>query len=271
MSDSEREARLEARILDVALEAAEAAGKLIRDAYLSGRPSRVSHKAEFDLVTEVDERAEEVLLEAIGSAFPDQAVLSEETGRISGASDYAWIVDPLDGTNNFVHRVPIFTVSVAAVFKGEPVVGVVFDPMRSELFHAIRGGGAFLNRKAISVSPAETLAESLVATGFPFRSKHRLEPYMEAFKSVFLRCQGIRRMGSAALDLAYCAAGRFEAFFELGLNPWDIAAGCLLVEEAGGEVGSFGPSKDHMETGDVLATNGMLHQELKGILDLVFG
>ena len=215
------------------------------------------------MVTQVDREAERIIISQIHDQFPDHRILAEETDEIVGDSLYRWIIDPLDGTTNFVHGVPIFAVSIAVEFHGEIIVGVVFDPNRNELFSAIKNGGAFLNKKRIEVSNAPSLSKSLTATGFPYITDKVFDLNMKIFQTVYKKCQGVRRAGSAALDLCYVAAGRFDGFWELGLNPWDVSAGALIVQEAGGTVSDFSGKKFKSDNvSQIIATNGKIHSEL---------
>jgi len=259
--------------LDSAVNAAKRAGDIILRNLGNLSASDVQPKQAFDFVTKVDRWSEEVIIKTIREKFPSHSFLAEETLKEAGT--YCWVIDPLDGTTNYIHGFPVFSVSIALEHQGEPVIGVVFDPLRDELFHAVRGSGAFLNNRQVRVSGTTTLADSLIATGFPFRAKDMLDPYLAAFKEVFLEVSGIRRAGSAAIDLAYVAAGRFDGFFELNLSPWDMAAGCLLIAEAGGMVTDFGGGNDFLSTGNIVAGNAaiqpaileMLRKVFRGIID----
>jgi len=229
---------------------------------------RLSHrdvglKQASDFVTRVDREAEDIIVNEIKSAHPGHRVLSEELHRGEGSpGGMRWIVDPLDGTTNYIHGYPMFSVSIALESDGEIVLGAVLDPLRDELFTAELGRGAFLNGSRIGVSDFASLSECLITTGFPFRQKHLLDDYLQAFKRIFLRVSGIRRAGSAALDLAHLASGRCDGFFELGLSPWDVAAGSLLVTEAGGLITDFGGGGGYLGTGNVVAGTPPVHPEL---------
>ncbi|HXX58838.1 MAG TPA: inositol monophosphatase family protein [Thermodesulfovibrionales bacterium] len=256
--------------LQTAITAAKRAGDIILKnlGKISSRDIRA--KQAFDFVTKVDTQSERIIIEKIKATFPSHSFLAEETMKWTETGDFRWIIDPLDGTTNYIHRYPAFSVSIALEYKREIILGVVFDPLKNELFHAVKGGGAFLNRKRIHVSRTGQLRNSLIATGFPFRKKEMIDLYLRAFKEVFSGVSDIRRAGSAALDLAYVAAGRFEGFFELGLAPWDIAAGSLLIREAGGAITDFGGGKKYLSTGNIVAGNKRVHAEILKIVRQVF-
>lgn len=220
-----------------------------------------------DLVTEADIAAEKAIISFIAQKFPTHSILGEESGHHSAKSDWQWVIDPLDGTTNFAHTHPMFCVSIAILYEGIPTIGVVYNPYHNELFYAARGLGAFLNEKRIGVSKVARLEESLLATGFPYDRRENEENNYKEFCRLTHRTQGVRRGGSAALDLAYVAAGRVDGYWELGIKPWDIAAGIVLVEEAGGTVSRYDqtPLADLSE-GRILATNGHLHAALSQAL-----
>ncbi len=238
--------------LDPAVRAAKKGGEVLKRNLGKVSEADVSVKAAFDYVTRVDRESEEAIIGLIRDSFPDHRFLAEETIK-QEAGGYRWIIDPLDGTTNYIHGYPAFAVSVALEHEGEVAVAVVLDPLRDELFTAVKGEGAKLNGSPINVAPFRGLDRSLIATGFPFRSKDMLDDYLRLFKTVFLKVSGIRRAGAAALDFAHLAAGRFDGFFELGLSPWDIAAGGLLITEAGGIVTDFGGGGDYLDTGNIVA------------------
>jgi myo-inositol-1(or 4)-monophosphatase len=250
---------LSTNILKTAVSAARLAGDIILRNLGHLTRGDVEKKQAFDFVTKVDRWSEAVIVQTIREKFPSHSFLAEETFRQPGTDAFRWIIDPLDGTTNYIHRYPVFSVSIALAHEGEVIVGVVFDPLRDELFHAVRGEGAFLNNLPIAVSETGILADSLIATGFPFRKKELVDLYLMAFKSVFHEVSGIRRAGSAAIDLAYLAAGRVDGFFELGLSPWDIAAGSLIIREAGGSITDFGGGNEYLSTGNVVAGNKTVH------------
>ena len=251
--------------LRLAVELARRAGGLLLDGY--GRATQVRHKGSIDLVTEYDLRSEQLLVEGIRSAYPADAILSEEGGGQEGEG-VRWLVDPLDGTTNFAHGLPIFSVSIACVGAEGLLLGVIYDPTREELFHSLAGEGAFLNEAPIRVSAATTLDESLLVTGFPYDIRTNRDNNLSYFNALAVRARAVRRLGSAALDLAYVAAGRFDGYWELRLNPWDWAAGVLLVREAGGRVTTFGEDEKVLD-GDatLVATNGKIHHELLAVLN----
>ncbi len=230
----------------------------------------VQTKQAFDFVTKVDRWSEAVIMQTIRKKFPSHRFLTEETLKQEDTGDYRWIIDPLDGTTNYIHSYPMFSVSIALEYMSEVVLGIVFDPLRDELFHAVKGGGSFLNNKKISVSGVDALERSLIATGFPFRAKEMIDHYLRAFREIFREVSDIRRAGSAAIDLAYIAAGRFEGFFELALSPWDIAAGGLLIREAGGIITDFGGGTDYLSTGNIVAGNKGVQPEILKIVKEVF-
>ena len=238
----------------IAVRAARAAGQTIMRAYTELDRVEVSAKGINDYVTNVDKEAEAAITYQIRKSYPDHTIVGEENGENKGQnSDYMWIVDPLDGTNNFVRGIPHFAVSIAVQHKGKTEVAVVYDPVRDELFTAVRGKGAKLNDFRIRVSKANDLSDAIVGTGFPFKAKQHSETYMKLLASTFSQCADLRRAGSAALDLAYVAASRMDAFFEIGLKPWDIAAGDLLVREAGGTVTDFTGNHGYMGSGNIIA------------------
>ncbi len=227
---------------------------------------RVIEKSPNEFVTQVDQAAEAVIIETIREYYPDHAILAEESGAI-GDNDYQWIIDPLDGTTNYVHGFPVFSVSIAVANRGEIEHGVVYDPLRQEIFSASRGQGAQLDGRRIRVSKRTTIQQSLVATGFPYRANLKyLDRYLDMLKVVMLESAGVRRPGSAALDLCYVAAGRVDAFFEFGLSKWDIAAGALMIREAGGRISDFHGNDGYLESGNVVAGNPKTYAALSKLL-----
>ncbi|MBP6096974.1 MAG: inositol monophosphatase [Methyloversatilis sp.] len=242
--------------LTTAVKAARRAGQIITRASQDVDHLKVSSKRQNDFVTEVDRAAEDAIIGILREAYPDHAILAEESGATNGTageSEYRWIIDPLDGTTNFIHGMPQYAVSIALEHRGLMQSAVVFDPVRNELFTASRGRGAFLNDRRIRVSRRAKLAESLVGTGFPYRVFDHVDAYLGMFRDLMEKTSGLRRPGAAALDLAYVACGRFDAFFEIGLSPWDIAAGALLVTEAGGLVGNLTGETGYLESGNLVA------------------
>ena len=249
----------------LAIEAARAAGELLLSELAGAR--RIAFKgAPTNLVTEMDARAEALILDRLRAAFPDDAILSEEMGGASGPSGRRWIVDPLDGTTNYAHGLPLFGVSIALEADGRVVLGVVYDPVHDELFVAERGAGAFVNDKKLAVSRATTLDESLLATGFPYNIRETDDNNLREYAAFSVRAQGARRLGSAVLYLAWVAAGRFDGYWELRVGPWDVAAGSLLVEEAGGRVTGLDGAPLDIERPTVLASNGIIHDEMLAVL-----
>ena len=261
-------------LLNEFLKAAVCAARLAGDIILNNlgqlSPDDIQTKQAFDFVTKVDRWSEAVIVKTIKEKFPHHQFLSEETLRQKGDGHYRWIIDPLDGTTNYIHSYPMFSVSIALEYQNAIILGVVFDPLKDELFHAIKGSGAFLNNSEIRVSETGMLEKCLIATGFPFRKKELIDKYLEAFKQIFDKVSDIRRAGSAALDLAYIAAGRVEGFFELNLSPWDIAAGSLLITEAGGRITDFAGGEEYLATGNIVAGNTNAHSEILKIIRKVF-
>lgn len=242
--------------LEVAAAAANAAGGILRSNF--GGEQKVRFKGEVDLVTEIDEQAERKIGEMLRQAFPAYGMLAEEGGSSPGAGEYRWIVDPLDGTSNYAHGLPIFCVSIALERDGETVLGVVHDPMREETFIAERGGGATLNGRPIRVSGTDELIRALVATGLPY-DRDTMPAALDLFTRFAVLTQGLRRLGSAALDVCYVAAGRLDAYYERGVRPWDVAAGALILEEAGGKVTDFRGEKIDLQGLEIVASNTALH------------
>ena len=242
--------------LTVAVDAARRAGAMLRDEL--GKTRRIRHKGVIDIVTEMDHRAEALIVETVLSAFPDHAVLAEETGA-RGRSEYRWHVDPLDGTTNYAHGLPLYAVSVALERAGAVELGVAYDPSRDELFVAERGRGATLNGQPLSVSAVTDLGQSLLVTGFPYDIRTTAETNLPEYTELSMRAQAVRRLGSAVIDLCSVAAGRLDAFWELSLGPWDMAAGGLIVEEAGGRTTDVRGGPWKLEGPGILASNGHIH------------
>ncbi len=255
-------------MLNVAIKAARAAGAIINRAALDVESVRISQKQINDFVTEVDHASEAAIIETLLTAYPGHGILAEESGSEHGAkdSDYVWIIDPLDGTTNFIHGFPVYCVSIALAFKGKIEQAVVYDPSRNDLFTATKGRGAFLNERRIRVSKRTQLKQCLIATGFPFRPGDNFKNYLAMMGNVMQRTAGLRRPGAAALDLAYVAAGYTDAFFETGLSPWDVAAGSLLVTEAGGLIGNFTGEADFMDQRECLAGTPRIYGQMVQIL-----
>ena len=233
-----------------------------------GSMFKVSKKGRIDLVTEADTEAEHAIIETIASAFPDHSILAEESGLQKESSPLQWIIDPLDGTTNFVHGLSLYAVSIAFAVEGEVVFGIVLSPPAEELFMAVSGEGATLNGRPVSVSSESALSESLLVTGFPYSIEEDFKPISERFIKCLKAAQGVRRLGSAALDLCYVACGRFTGFWEQNIQPWDTAAGFLLVQEAGGRVTDYSDQPYTIGKREILATNGMIHQEMLSLLSL---
>ncbi len=249
-------------------EAALAAGALLRQNFT--QPQQVKLKGRHDPVTESDFQSQHLIIQTLTETFPDHHFLAEETGspENQGSSDGCWIIDPLDGTVNFSHNFPMFAVSIAFQWQGEVVYGVVYDPMREELFEAVRGQGAWLNQQPIKVSRINDLDRALVATGFPYSVVERLDITMQRFSRMVAQAQGVRRPGSAAIDLCYVAAGRFDGFWEEDLKPWDTAAAVLIVQEAGGQISTFDGSAFDLYSKNVVASNVLLHDQILAILQI---
>lgn len=247
------------KIKSTLLDALDKAGKIVRSNF--GKEQRITKKGEFNLVTEIDKASEKAVVDLILKRFPDHSILAEESPAITG-SEYRWIIDPIDGTTNFTHGFPIVSVSIGLEKSGRLIMGGVFDPFRKELFFAERGGGAFLNGRPIHVSKNRTLSESLLATGFPYDRKNNPDDYLAMLRVFLTQIQGIRRGGSAAIDLCYVACGRFDGYYEMKLSPWDKAAGMIIVEEAGGKLTDFSGNSLSLTGLQNLATNGLIHEEM---------
>lgn len=253
-------------MVNVAVKAARRAGDVMIRQLNQLHRLEVTDKGRNEFVTEVDHRAEQAIVEVIHEYYPDHAILAEERGR-QGTHDFEWIIDPLDGTTNFIHGFPIFAVSIAVRHKDQLEHGVVYDPLRQEIFTATRGQGAQLDGRRIRVSQRLRLSESLIATGFPYRhGTDDVDGYLEMLKAVMGESAGIRRPGSAALDLCYLAAGRVDGFWELGLNIWDIAAGALMIREAGGRISDFEGDDTYLDNGRVVAGNPKIYAALSKLL-----
>jgi myo-inositol-1(or 4)-monophosphatase len=250
-------------MLNIAVRAARRAGSIINRAALEGGSLQVRSKQANDFVTEVDRAAEAAIIEAVQKSYPEHAILGEESGAIESAKqEYRWIIDPLDGTTNFIHGFPHYCVSNGVEHRGLLTHGVVYDPGRNELFTASKGRGAFLNDRRIRVSKCLKLQDALIGTGFPFKELTRADLYLKQLRALMEKSSGVRRAGAAALDLAYVACGRLDAFWELGLSPWDMAAGVLLIQEAGGLVGDLEGNQGFMESGDVCAATPKIFSPL---------
>jgi len=255
-------------MLNIAIKAARVAGAIINRAALDLERLQVSSKAPNDFVTEVDHAAEAAIIDTLLGAYPGHGILAEESGSTRGArdSEYVWIIDPLDGTTNFIHGLPTYAVSIALTFRRQVQQAVVYDPARNDLFYATRGRGAYLNDKRLRVSRRSRMADALIGTGFPFRKGDDLGRYLHMMEAVMKVCAGMRRPGAAALDLCYVAAGWYDGFFETGLSPWDVAAGSLLVTEAGGLIGNFTGEADFIDRREVVAGNPKIYGQLVQLL-----
>jgi len=255
-------------MLNVAIKAARAAGVIINRAALDVESVRVSQKMANDFVTEVDHASENAIIDTLLTAYPDHGILAEESGQTRGTpnADNIWIIDPLDGTTNFIHGFPFYCVSIALQHKGKLEQAVVFDPTRNDLFTSTRGRGAFLNDRRLRVSKRIRLQDCLISTGFPFRPDDDFAAYLKVMSEVMQRTAGLRRPGAAALDLAYVAAGFSDGFFETGLQPWDMAAGSLLITEAGGLVGNFTGDADYLHQRECMAANPKVYAQLVALL-----
>lgn len=255
-------------MVNVAVKAARAAGAIINRAALDVESVRVSQKQANDFVTEVDQASEQIIIETLLGAYPGHAIWAEESGREHGAKDseFVWIIDPLDGTTNFIHGLPIYCVSIALAVRGKVEQAVIYDPSRNDLFTATKGRGAFMNNRRIRVAKRTRLQECLISTGFPYRFDDDINSYLRMLGDIMQRTAGIRRPGAAALDLAYVAAGFADGFFEKGLQPWDVAAGSLLITEAGGLVGNLSGDADFLEQRECLAANPRIYGQMVNIL-----
>ena len=255
-------------MLNIAIRAARAAGAVINRASLDVDKVQVEAKGVNDFVTEVDKHAEAVIIDTLLAAYPGHGILAEESGRELGAKDseFVWIIDPLDGTTNFIHGFPVYAVSIALAWRGVIQQAVVYDPNRNDLFYASRGHGAYLNDRRLRVSKRLRLADSLIGTGFPFRKGDNFKRYMKMFEEISQQCAGLRRPGAASLDLCYVAAGYYDGFFETGLSPWDIAAASLIITEAGGLIGNFSGEADFLYQREVVAGNPKVYGQLVNIL-----
>jgi myo-inositol-1(or 4)-monophosphatase len=264
-----------AKIMDIALEAALAAGQYLQENYRRYREPNeqpkdsglnIEFKGEVDLVTRCDLESQKIICDILQKNFPDHSILAEENLDIVRNKELLWVIDPIDGTTNFAHSLPIFCVSIAFQLKGKSHVGVIYIPLLDEIFYATRGNGAFMNGKRLGVTGERMMGNSLLATGFPYDRHKDLEKYIKPFKRFLGSCRGIRRMGSAAIDLSYVAAGRLDGYWESELNPWDTAAASLLVEEAGGKITDYSGKPFNPSMKQCLASNGLIHKPMIDIL-----
>jgi myo-inositol-1(or 4)-monophosphatase len=252
-------------MLNIAVRAARRAGTIILRSQARMDTVKVDMKGRRDYVSTTDKEAEAAIMEILLKAYPSHAILAEESGG-HGDSDHVWIIDPLDGTTNYLHGFPHFAVSIALQVKGQIELGLIYDPLRDELFTATRGGGALLNDRRLRVARGRDLDHALLGTGFPIRQERLIEPYLKTFETFLRRANGVRRSGSACLDLAYVAAGRLDGYWEYGLKPWDIAAGALMVQEAGGLVGPIHEGHSLLDDGHVLAATTKIFDEMRTLL-----
>jgi myo-inositol-1(or 4)-monophosphatase len=255
-------------MLNVAVKAARAAGAIINRAALDLEALRISQKQVNDFVTEADHASEQAIIETLLTAYPGHGILAEESGREHGAKDseFVWIIDPLDGTTNFIHGLPVYCVSIALTVRGKVEQAVIYDPTRNDLFTATRGRGAFCNERRLRVAKRIRLEDALIATSAPFRAGRSARPYLAMLDELVERTAGVRRSGSAALDLAYLASGFTDAFFDAGLQPWDVAAGSLLITEAGGLIGNFTGEAPFLDQHECLAANPKIYAQLAALL-----
>lgn len=252
-------------IKSFAVELARQSGTLLREKF--SHAHTIHYKGDINIVTEADQFSENLIIGAIKHRFPEHGILSEESPAIAGTGKIRWIIDPLDGTTNYAHGYPVFCVSIALESDGKIILGVIYDPMREEMFVATRGEGSYMNDKKIKVSNHDDISKCLLATGFPYDIRESKENNLDYFNWMAKKCQAIRRAGAAALDLAYLAAGRFDGFWELKLKPWDTAAGCLMVEEAGGTVSDLSGNDWTISSPNVLASNGFIHKKMIDIFN----
>lgn len=257
-------------MMNIAKQAAFEAGNILKQHFRKISSTDIREKVKNDYLTFVDEKAEKKIIEIIQKQFPEHSILAEESGKQNKNHSHCWIIDPLDGTKNYINGIPVFAVSIALQIKNEINVSVVLDVMQNDMYIAEKKKGAYLNDTLISVSKENNIEKSLLATGFPFKNKSKLSPYMNCFEDIFYHCSGVRRMGAAAIDLAYVASGHFEAFWELGLNPWDMAGGELLITEAGGKVTDFWNESNHLKNSCILASNNKIHETLLKIISKHF-
>jgi myo-inositol-1(or 4)-monophosphatase len=253
-------------MLNTAVKAARKAATIITRASFEVDKLHIRTKGQNDFVSEVDEAAEHAIISVLREAYPSHGFLAEESGGQDPNAEYVWCIDPLDGTTNFLHGMPQYCISIALLQKGAPTQAVVFDPNRNELFTASKGAGAYLNDRRIRVSKLDRIENALMGTGFPFKEIGGIDDYLRMLKNVMTTCSGVRRPGAAALDLAYVASGRYDGFWEIGLSPWDMAAGALLVREAGGLVGDLSGGETYLKSGRIVAANSKLFASLLKVL-----
>lgn len=255
-------------MLNIAIQAARQSSRIIFRFLDQMDKVEISEKTQNDFVTQVDRLSEETIITQIKKSYPDHAIFAEESGYMKGFNeDYCWVIDPLDGTRNFMHGVPHFAISIAVMKKGAVELGLVYDPIRQELFTATRGQGAYLNSRRMRISANKKFEQTLIGTGFPYKNKEKIHTYLKTFQTVFANGGDIRRAGSASLDLAYVASGRLDAFWESDLQIWDVAAGALMIKEAGGMVTDFKNGENYLEGGTIVAGNPKTHKELLQIIN----
>lgn len=254
-------------MINIAKEACLAAGKILLDNLGKLSSGQIETKSKNNFVTYVDRLSEETIIKIIKSSHPEHCIFAEESGNNNKESDYRWLIDPLDGTTNYIHEIPFFCISIALEYKGEIILGVIYDPIRREMFYAEKGKGAFLNDQRISVSTKENISNSIITVGFPYKSYHSIDKYISTLTKIAGSCSNIRKVGSAAIDLAYVASGRFDGYWELDLSQWDIAAGIILILEAGGVVTDTEGEYGFMDTGNIVASNKKIHKQLLDVLN----
>jgi myo-inositol-1(or 4)-monophosphatase len=255
---------------ELAISMAVQAGKIVRENIDKITATDIEDKSPFDYVTEIDKISEQLIISSIKKYFPSHEILAEESGAYKNINTYRWLIDPLDGTTNFIHGNPHCSISIALQKEDQIILGVIYDPFRDELYYAEKGKGAYVNNKRIYVSTQEKLSSCLIATGFPFKCRHLLDQYWLVLSEIFIEVTGIRRTGSAALDLAYVACGRFDGFWELKLSPWDVAAGSIIIEEASGKITDFEGKNNYIWTGNVVASNAIIHDFMMSKIQKVF-
>jgi len=253
-------------MLNVAVKAARRAATIINRASLNLERLQIDRKQHNDFVTEVDKAAEEAIIETLSEAYPNHGILAEESGELLNNSDHIWIIDPLDGTTNFIHGFPQYAISIALSVNGVLQQAVIYDPNRDELFSASKGGGAYVDRRRLRVADQIKLENALIGTGFPYRQDQDVGQYLKIFADMTRQCAGLRRPGAASLDLAYVAAGRYDGFFESELKPWDMAAGALIITEAGGLVGNYRGEEGFLESGEIMAGNPRIFAQMAQVL-----
>ncbi len=253
-------------MLNVAVKAARRAATIINRASLNLERLQIDRKQHNDFVTEVDKAAEEAIIETLSEAYPNHGFLAEESGELLNNSDHIWIIDPLDGTTNFIHGFPQYAISIALSVHGVLQQAVIYDPNRDELFSASKGGGAYVDRRRLRVADQIKLENALIGTGFPYRQDQDVNQYLKIFADMTRQCAGLRRPGAASLDLAYVAAGRYDGFFESELKPWDMAAGALIITEAGGLVGNYRGEEGFLESGEIMAGNPRIFAQMAQVL-----